>query len=206
MRASRSSASATPVPAANPAPSQETHHFEDKDAWETWLQENYSSNDGVWLQLNKKGSTVPAVTYDEALDVALCFGWIDGQKKTYDTNHFIQRFTPRRKNSLWSQRNVTKVAALIAAGHMRPSGQAEIDAAKTDGRWGRAYAGSGTAEVPADFQAALNGNKKAREFWETLGRTQRYKFVWRIETTKRAETRKKKIGQFVELLQKHECL
>jgi len=174
--------------------------FEDAAAWEAWLETNHADPLGMWLKISKKGSGIVSVSYDEALDAALCFGWIDGQKKTHDAEHFIQRFTPRRKKSMWSQRNVAKVAVLIEAGRMRPAGQAEIDAAKEDGRWERAYAASSAIEVPADFQAALDGNRRARTFFEGLGKTKRYPFLFRVTTAKREETRKRNIERFVELL------
>ncbi|KAK3899898.1 hypothetical protein C8A05DRAFT_46152 [Staphylotrichum tortipilum] len=174
--------------------------FEDAAAWETWLETNHTDQLGMWLKISKKGTGIASVTYDEALDAALCFGWIDGQKKTHDAEHFLQRFTPRRKKSLWSQRNVAKVAVLVEAGRMRPAGQAEIDAAKEDGRWERAYSSSSVIEVPADFQAALDGNGKARVFFEGLGKTKRYAFLFRVTTAKREETRKRNIARFVELL------
>ncbi len=174
--------------------------FEDVIAWETWLETNHTDTAGLWLKMSKKGSGIASVTYDEALDSALCWGWIDGQKKTHDANHWIQRFTPRRKNSMWSQRNVAKVAVLIEAGRMRLPGQAEIDAAKADGRWERAYSSSSAIEVPPDFQAALDASTKAQTFFDGLGKTKRYAFLWRITTAKREETRKNKIEQFVQLL------
>ena len=152
------------------------------------------------MKISKKGASVPSITYDEALDVALCYGWIDGQKKTLGEQHYIQKFTPRRKNSMWSKRNVDKVDALINAGRMKPSGQAEIIVAQADGRWQNAYSSSSTAQVPVAFQVALDGNDKARRFFDALNKTQRYSFLWRIMTTKRFETRKRKIAQFVDLL------
>jgi len=191
---------AATTPAATTPAAPLIQLFEDAIAWETWLETNHTDPAGIWLKISKKGSGIASVTYDEALDTALCFGWIDGQKKTHDAHHFIQRFTPRRKKSMWSQRNVGKVAVLIDAGRMRPAGHAEIDAAKADGRWDKAYSSSSMMEVPADFQAALDGNKKARTFFEGLGKTKRYAFLWRLATTKREETRRKKIEQFVQLL------
>lgn len=199
----------TRIRATTPAtrvPDQESRLFDDVNAWESWLDENHNINSGLWLRLAKKDSGVSSVTYDEALDVALCFGWIDGQRKAIDAQHFIQRFTPRRKGSLWSKRNVNKVAPLIESGKMRPSGQAEIDAAQADGRWERAYSGSGSIEVPKDFQAALDDNKAAGEFFKTINRSQRYSFLWRLETAKRPETRQKKIGQFITMLASGKCL
>lgn len=141
-----------------------------------------------------------SVTYDEAVDTALCFGWIDGQRKGLDAQHFLQRFTPRRKNSLWSKRNVGKVEMLVASGRMREPGQLEIDTAKADGRWEKAYSSSSVMEVPADLEAALDQNQRAKTFFESLNRTKRHLLLWKIETTKRAETRRKKIEEFVKLL------
>lgn len=206
-RTRRSANKSTPSPAVNTNPtpiaaqSLPICHFERREAWEAWLETNHQVQvSGLWLKISKKGSGIASVTYDEALDAALCFGWIDGHRKSHDEQHFIQRFTPRRKNSLWSRRNVDKVATLAESGRMRSPGQAEVDAAKADGRWERAYAGSSSIQVPSDFQTALDGNKSARTFFDALGKTQRYSFLWRIETTKRPETRQRKILQFVELL------
>ncbi|KAL2156611.1 hypothetical protein VTH82DRAFT_1356 [Thermothelomyces myriococcoides] len=201
---------AKPVPrATKPASTsvpQPIQLFEDVKAWETWLEANHTDPTGLWLKIAKKGSNITSVTYEEALDTALCFGWIDGQKKSLDTDHFIQRFTPRRKGSLWSQRNVEKAEALIAAGRMREPGLAEIEAAKADGRWEKAYASASTIQVPDDFRAALERNTKAKTFFESLGKTKRYSFLWRITTAKREETRKKRIDQFITLLARGETL
>lgn len=197
------------APATSPAPASSLpiHLFQDAQAWETWLETNHSTETtSILLKISKKGCAVASVTYDEAVDTALCFGWIDGQRKSHDESHFLQRFTPRRKTSIWSKRNVDKVAALVAAGRMRPAGQSEVDAAKADGRWEKAYAGSRTIEVPKDFEAALNRNKKAKNFFETLGKTKRFSFLWRIETAKRAETRKRRIDEFVSLLAQQKTL
>jgi Uncharacterized protein conserved in bacteria len=189
-------------PAATPCGSATipTKHFEDAAAWEAWLEQNYGDPDGIWMKISRRGSGIPSVTYDQALDIALCFGWIDGQRKSLDAQFFLQRFAPRRKNSNWSKRNVEKVTALIEAGRMRPPGQAEIDAAKADGRWEKAYASPSVIEVPDDFQRALNKNSKAKAFFESLSKMKRYPFLYRLEIVKREETRKRKIEQFVELL------
>ncbi|KAF7552051.1 hypothetical protein G7Z17_g4599 [Cylindrodendrum hubeiense] len=196
------------APATPDTPQDATSQlFEDASAWESWLEQNHDSHTGgIWLQVGKKNSGLATVTYDEALDSALCFGWIDGQRKSFDDKRFIQRFTPRRKTSIWSKRNVSKVAALVESGRMRPPGQAEVDAAKADGRWERAYSGSSNAQVPPDFQAALDANKAAREFFESITRTQRYAFLFRLETAKRPDTRVRRIEQFVELLASEKCL
>ncbi|KXH67792.1 hypothetical protein CSAL01_01030 [Colletotrichum salicis] len=180
--------------------------FEDQSKWESYLESSYQSPLGVWLKTAKKNAEKPTVTYDQALDVALCFGWIDGQRKAFDEQHFIQRFTPRRKNSLWSKRNVEKVAALTQAERMRPAGQSEVNAAKADGRWDRAYSSASIMELPSDFAEALRCNEEANKFFDALNKTQRYAFLWRIETTKRPETRKRKIDQFVNFLAEHKTV
>jgi len=177
-----------------------TREFDSAAAWETWLGSNHHNDVGVWLKIGKKGAPVSTVTYAEALDEALCFGWIDGQRKSYDEHYFVQKFTPRRKRSMWSKRNVGKAEDLIKAGRMRAGGQAEIDAAMADGRWERAYAGSSTIQVPPDFQAALRRNKLAREFFESLNKGQRYPFLFRLESAKLATTRARRIAQFVSIL------
>lgn len=181
--------------------------FEHQAAWETWLEAHHSDTlTGIWLKISKKGSATASVSYDEALDAALCFGWIDGQRKSHDDQHFLQRFTPRRKNSLWSQRNVAKVGVLIESGRVRAPGHAEIDAAKADGRWQRAYASSSNVQVPDDFRAALDASRAARTFFDSLGRSQRYSFLWRIETAKRPDTRSRRVAQFVQLLAEQKTL
>jgi uncharacterized protein YdeI (YjbR/CyaY-like superfamily) len=180
--------------------------FATEDAWEKWLEANHGKSTGLWLKISKKGASTSSVTYAEALDVALCFGWIDGQKKSYDEEHFLQKFTPRRKRSLWSKRNVEKVEALTKAGRMQPAGQAEVNAAQADGRWQQAYASSNTIEVPEDFQKALNKNAAAKAFFATVTKAQRYSFLWRIETAKKAETRERRIREYVELLANQKTL
>lgn len=177
-------------------------------AWESWLGTNHLSwTTGIWLKISKKGSAIASVTYDEAVDTALCFGWIDGQRKGHDDGlHFLQRFTPRRKKSIWSKRNVDKVAVLVEAGRMRRAGQDEVDAAKADGRWERAYAGSATIAVPEDLEKALAGEVRARAFFDGLSRSKRYSFLWGIETAKKAEIRRKRIEEAVKLLKAQKTL
>ncbi|KAH6605536.1 bacteriocin-protection [Trichoderma cornu-damae] len=172
-------------------------HF---DAW--LLRAGASTPSGIWLRISKKAimAQVPSVGYLEAVDTSLCHGWIDGQRKALDENFYLQRFTPRRSRSLWSQRNVRRVGVLTAEGRMRPLGVAAVDAAKEDGRWEKAYAGPATMGVPKDLGDALGGNADARKTFEGLSRSQRYSFLWRIETVKRSETRKRKIREFVSLL------
>ena len=175
--------------------------FPDAASWTLWLSSHGSTTpSGVWLQISKKGSGIPSVSYDAALDAALCHGWIDGQRRALNAVFFLQRFTPRRRNSTWSKRNVAKVAVLVAAGSMQAAGQAEVDAAVRDGCWERAYAGPATMEVPRDFEDALAGDEAAQDMFAKLGRTARYPFLWRIETAKKPETRRRKIAQFVEML------
>ncbi|KAK4160385.1 bacteriocin-protection, YdeI or OmpD-associated-domain-containing protein [Cladorrhinum sp. PSN259] len=176
------------------------HLFADAKAFESWLETNHGDTTGIWLKISKKGSGIASVTYDQAIDTALCFGWIDGQRKGLDAQHFLQRFTPRRKNSLWSKRNVDKVGVLVASGRMREPGKVEVEMAKSDGRWEKAYSSSSTMRVPADFEAALEQSKRAKTFFDSLNRTKRYSFLWKIETAKRAETRQKRIAEFVTLL------
>lgn len=155
----------------------------DVAAWRAWLDAHEQDDEGVWLVLAKKGTTVPTtLTYDSALEEALCSGWIDGQKRGRDEATFLQRYTPRRRASLWSQRNLTLVAALIEQGRMRPRGQAEIDRAKADGRWDRAYAGSATIEVPDDLRVALAAEPAAAALFERLDATNRYAVLHRIAT------------------------
>jgi uncharacterized protein YdeI (YjbR/CyaY-like superfamily) len=180
--------------------------FECLEDWESWLEAHHSEPAGLWVKISKKGAATPTISYGETLDSALCYGWIDGQKKSHCEEYFIQKFTPRRKNSLWSKRNVDKVEDLIKSGRMRQSGQAEIDAAKADGRWERAYLSPSLIQVSPDFQSALDANKKAKKFFESLNKTKRYSFLWRIETAKRADTRQRRIQQFVEMLAKHQSL
>lgn len=174
--------------------------FETAGAWESWLAEHHGSSDGVWLQIAKKSTAITSVDYQEAVDVALCFGWIDGQRRPLDEFHFAQKFTPRRARSKWSQVNVARIARLTKSGRMRPAGRREVDAAKADGRWDAAYASQSTIKVPDDFQAALDARPEAAAFFATLSSTRRYPFLFRIHDAKRADTRERRIGQYVDLL------
>src|ERR1700712_1357679 len=152
--------------------------FKCAEAFEAWLKKHGTTSDGLWLKISKRGADEPSVTYPEAVEIALCWGWIDGQKKGLDDQHFLQRFTPRRARSIWSKINVDKVAALIEAGRMQPPGQAQIDAAKADGRWGQAYDGARTASMPDDLQAALDATPAAKKFFATVNATNRYAVLW----------------------------
>jgi uncharacterized protein YdeI (YjbR/CyaY-like superfamily) len=174
--------------------------FPDAPRWRAWLARNHASTDGVWLKIAKKGSSRASVSYAEALDEALCFGWIDGQKKSHDRDAFLQRFTPRRGRSVWSKRNIEHCERLVAAGRMEPAGQAEIDRAKADGRWADAYDPPSRAEPPDDLVRALARNRSARRFFEELDRTNRYAILWRLQTAKRPETRARRLEAFVQML------
>ena len=178
--------------------------FTSQSKWADWLAKQHDKSTGVWLKLAKKDSGIPSVTYQEALEVALCYGWIDGLKKSFDEKYFLQKFTPRRPKSIWSKINVEKVERLIASGQMKPAGLKAIEAAKADGRWEKAYASQKNISVPEDFQSALDKNKKAKAFFETLNSANRYSYLFRIETAKKAETRAKRIQQFIEMLEKNE--
>jgi uncharacterized protein YdeI (YjbR/CyaY-like superfamily) len=178
--------------------------FKNAKAFESWLKKNHATSDGLWLKIAKRGADEPSVTYPEAVEVALCWGWIDGQKKSLDDQHFLQRFTPRRARSVWSKINVDKAAALIEAGRMQAPGYAQIEAAKADGRWARAYDGARTSEVPEDLQAALDAAPKAKAFFATIDATNRYAVLWRIQTAAKAETRARRIAQLVEMLARGE--
>lgn len=168
--------------------------------FEAWIDEHGEKADGIWLKFAKKGSGIRSVVYPEALETALCHGWIDGQVKRLDEDHYLQRFTPRRARSKWSKRNRKMAERLIAEGRMRPAGLAEVERAQRDGRWEEAYDSPSTATVPADFQAALDAEPAAAEFFSGLGSTKRYPFLYRIQDAKRPETRAKRIAEYVELL------
>jgi uncharacterized protein YdeI (YjbR/CyaY-like superfamily) len=179
----------------------------DDAAWRAWLRAHHGDDRGVWLTLAKKGATAPtSLTYDEALEEALCHGWIDGQVRGGDTSSYRQRFTPRTPRSGWSQRNVATAERLIAEGRMQPSGLAAVERAKADGRWEAAYAGPASIEVPADLAAALDANPAARTMFHTLDSRNRYAVLYRIETAKRAETRSRRIEQFVAMLARGETI
>lgn len=168
-----------------------------------WLEEHHATSPGLWLKIAKKGSGVPTVTYAEAVDSALCVGWIDGQKRPLDGQFWLQRFTPRSPRSKWSRVNRDKVAALLEAGRM---GIAEVERARAGGRWDAAYAPQSAATVPADLQRALDGSPQARAFFAELGGTNRYAILYRIQDAKRPETRARRIATFVAMLERHETL
>lgn len=180
------------------------HLFAGPDELEAWLEENHASSQGVWLKIAKKGVDEPSVTYAEALELALCFGWIDSQKRGFDDRHFLQRFTPRRPRGRWSRINREKAEALIAAERMRPPGLAEVEAAKADGRWEAAYEGQRTAEVPPDLRRELDANPTARKFFDSLDSANRYAIVYRLDEAKKPETRERRLRKFVAMLERGE--
>jgi uncharacterized protein YdeI (YjbR/CyaY-like superfamily) len=178
--------------------------FATQNAWAAWLEKNHRKSDGLWLRLAKKNSGVKSVSYGEALEVALCYGWIDGQKRPKSEQLWLQRFLPRSARSIWSKINREKALALTARGEMKPAGLEAIEIAKTNGRWESAYDSPRTAEVPEDFQTALNVNPSARAFFESLDRANRYAVLFRIQTVKKAVTRAAKIRHFAEMLERNE--
>jgi uncharacterized protein YdeI (YjbR/CyaY-like superfamily) len=171
---------------------------------EAWLEQHGAGSPGLWLKIAKKGSGVESVSYAEALELALCFGWIDSQKRGLDERHFLQRFTPRRPRGKWSLINREKAEGLIASGAMRPAGLAEVEAAKADGRWQAAYAGQRTAEVPEDLQRELDRNEAAGEFFAGLDSANRYAILYRLQDAKKPETRERRLGKFIAMLARGE--
>jgi uncharacterized protein YdeI (YjbR/CyaY-like superfamily) len=174
--------------------------FPTAEAFATWLDTEHGQSAGLWLKIAKKGTGIATVSYDEAVDVALCFGWIDGQKRGLDGQYWLQRFTPRQPRGRWSKINCARAERLIAAGQLRPAGQAEVDRAKADGRWAAAYAGQRTATVPGDLQAALDADPVARAFFATISSQNRYAILHRIGGAKRAGTRAARIAKYVAML------
>jgi len=185
---------------------QPVHSFATPDELGAWLDKHAEESDGIWLKLAKKASGIPSVVYADAVEIALCHGWIDGQAKRLDDDHYVQRFTPRRARSKWSKINRQKAERLIAEGRMRPGGLREVERAKQDGRWDEAYDSPTTATVPEDFKRALAAEPAARDFFERLGNTKRYSFLYRIEDAKRPETRAKRIVEYVALLREGKTL
>lgn len=180
--------------------------FASKDEFEAWMERHHATADGVWIKVAKKGTGIPSVHPPEALEVALCFGWIDGQRKSLDETHYQQKYTPRRARSKWSKINVEKVAALTEAGLMRPSGIAEVERAKADGRWDAAYDSPSRISVPPDLQAELDARPVAAANFAALNSTNRYAILYRLHDAKRPETRARRLAQFVELLERGETL
>lgn len=172
--------------------------------WNRWLEKNHASADGIWLQLFKKDSGIASINHSEALDEALCYGWIDGQAKSYDERSYLQKFTPRRARSIWSKRNIEHIARLDKAGKMRPAGWKEVEAAKSDGRWERAYDSPANMVMPEDFMQRLSKNKKSAAFFDSLSKTNKFAIGWRLQTAKKPETREKRMKTILEMLRNGE--
>lgn len=178
--------------------------FATQAAWARWLEANHRKSAGLWLRLAKKGSGLRSLTYGEALEVALCYGWIDGQKRGESDEAWLQRFLPRSGRSIWSKINRDKANVLIASGRMKAAGLTAVAAAKKAGSWDAAYDSPKAANVPEDFQAALDASSRAREFFQSLDGANRYAVLFRIQTVKKAETRARKIREFIEMLERNE--
>ena len=174
--------------------------FASQADFEQWLGSNADLQTGIWLKHAKKASGFNSVSYDEAVESALCFGWIDGQKLPYDDKYFLQGYTPRRPRSIWSKVNTGRAEHLIQAGRMRPGGLLQVEAAKADGRWEAAYHPASTAQVPTELQAALDANPAAKAFFDNLSKANRYAVIYRVNDAKRPETRRRRIEQFVQML------
>jgi uncharacterized protein YdeI (YjbR/CyaY-like superfamily) len=181
-------------------PREPVMSFATRDAWETWLAEQHASSRGLWLKLAKKSSGFETVSRADALEVALCYGWIDGQADSFDEHHWLQRFTPRTPRSKWSRINREKAMRLIESGEMKPAGLREIERAKADGRWEAAYEPASTATIPDDLERALAENDRAREFFAGLDSRNRYAIIYRIQDAKKPETRSRRIATYVAML------
>ena len=178
--------------------------FAGPDELEDWFEQNGGTSPGLWLKIAKKGAPEPSVTYAEALELALCFGWIDSQKRGLDETHFLQRFTPRRPRGRWSKINREKCEALEEKGRLRPAGAAEVVAAKEDGRWEAAYEGQRTAKVPDDLQRELDANPAAPAFFAELDSANRYAITYRLAEAKKPETRERRLAKFLAMLERGE--
>ena len=176
------------------------------EEWEAWLDAEHASSDGVWLKFAKKGSRVTMVVYAEALDVALCFGWIDSQVMTLDERFYLQKFTPRRSRSKWSKINREKIEALTKAGRMKPAGLEQVELAKSDGRWDAAYSSPANMTEPPDLKKALKASPKAAEFWANLNKSNRYAVIYQLEDAKKPETRERRLAKFIGMLERGEKL
>src|SRR5690348_14988649 len=174
--------------------------FETQQDWEAWLKEHHSEAAGIWLKLAKKEAGIASLTYAEALEGALCYGWIDGQKASFDDQYWLQKFTPRGPKSIWSKVNCDKATALLASDRMQPAGMRQVELARADGRWESAYESQSKITIPDDFQRELDKNQKAKEFFATLNSVNRYAILFRIQTAKKPETRSARISKFIEML------
>jgi uncharacterized protein YdeI (YjbR/CyaY-like superfamily) len=180
--------------------------FKDKKDWEAWLDKNHLNSSGLWLRIAKKAVNIKSLSYAEALEAALCYGWIDGQKKTYDETTWLQKFTPRGPWSIWSTINREKAGELIKKGLMKPAGLKAIERARENGQWKAAYDSQSKITLPDDFQAELDKNMKAKNYFATLNSVNRYAILFRLQTAKKPETRAKRLQQFIAMLEKHEKL
>lgn len=180
--------------------------FATRESWATWLASNHETARGIWLKIAKKDRRIETVSYAEALDVALCYGWIDGQKAAFDDDYWLQRFTPRQPSSKWSKVNCAKATTLIQTGEMQSAGLREVERAKADGRWDAAYEGQSTATVPEDLKLELEKNDQARDFFSTLDSRNRYAILYRIHDAKKPETRARRIAKYVAMLNDRKTL
>ncbi len=178
--------------------------FPEQATWEGWLQLHHAGSQGAWLKTSKKGSQVSTVSYDGALEIALCYGWIDSQIGAYDSQFYLIKFSPRKPKSKWSKMNCQKAEALIAAGRMQPAGLRQVELAKADGRWLAAYDPASTITIPQDLQHALEQNPPAMEFFQTLNALNRYAILYRLQDARKPETRQKRLRKYVEMLARHE--
>ena len=186
-------------------PSPEIITCKSSKEWSRWLATHHRTSNGVWLRCFRKAAEMPSVSYAEALDEALCYGWIDGQLKKYDADSFLRKFTPRRKQSIWSKINVGHAMRLIEEGRMKPAGLKEVEEAKRDGRWADAYDAPSRSTLPAELVTALAKNKKARAFFETLNKANRYAITWRLQTARTPETRQRRLKAIVAMLARREA-
>jgi uncharacterized protein YdeI (YjbR/CyaY-like superfamily) len=177
--------------------------FASPEQWEAWLADHHQASSGLWLKIAKRGTGIDTVSYPQALDVALCYGWIDGQKRPFDDDHWLQRFTARKPRSRWSKVNRAKALELVEQGCMTPAGLREIERAKADGRWDAAYEGQSAATVPDDLRLALERRPRAREFFATLDSRNRYAILYRVQDAKKPETRARRIEKYVAMLDEH---
>jgi uncharacterized protein YdeI (YjbR/CyaY-like superfamily) len=178
--------------------------FASQKEWESWLSQNHDKENGVWLRFYKKNSGVVSLTYDQALEEALCYGWIDSQAKSYDEKSYLQKFTPRRSKSIWSKINTGHIERLMKEGRMKTAGMLQVEAAKKDGRWQSAYAPQNTIVIPNEFMQELKKNQKAFTFFETLNKSNKYAIAFRLTTAKKEETKKKRIKDFIAMLSRGE--
>jgi uncharacterized protein YdeI (YjbR/CyaY-like superfamily) len=178
--------------------------FKTAEKFETWLEKNQENSNGLWLKIFKKDSGIKTISYAEALDVALCYGWIDGQKKTFDELAYLQKFCPRREKSIWSKINIGHVERLIEAGRMKPAGLKAIEKAKANGNWEKAYDSPSKMTIPEDFLKELRKNKKAEAFYKGLNKTNLFSIGFRLQTAKKQETREKRMKEIIEMLARGE--